>query len=74
MEVKFNNKVGQKVHKCHVCENCDFWNNDWQWRYVSFGSGYKGYENEFKTCSNKCRELIKDCTNKQLQKLYNKNK
>lgn len=64
----------QKLHRCHVCGKIDVWRKDWMSRMIPIGTGYKGYEIDFNSCSEHCRDLTKDISNKQFLMLYNRNK
>lgn len=73
MKVVFVRDEKRSIDKCHVCGNVDY-SDKWVFRYVIFGSGYNGYEEECNACSDDCWSKIKDLDQKELRKLYIKNK
>lgn len=49
-----------KMHVCSVCGKPSTWGDTWAWRFiihdVDLSVGDPGWEETFKTCSEKCRE------------------
>ena len=49
-------------HTCNVCGQSGPWTDDWSWRFIIYGaiSDYSSYEEEYKMCSEKCREWAEE--------------
>lgn len=42
------------IHTCNTCGKQSTWNESWSWFYKIHGKGYTGWEEEIKSCSDKC--------------------
>jgi hypothetical protein len=46
--------VPRQVHVCDVCGHKGAWQKGWMWKWILAGKGLRGWEYEYKVCSDEC--------------------